>query len=165
MVFILPWLQSPWFSEFPLWSSPFLLLPSLVSCVSLAWCSLTLFPASGSPWALAAAVRCWEPLVLTACSAFRGPCVLEPPAPPSLCCFLPLLSSFTPWSCLGRVRRWAASQKQAALSTRTGPFEGMGWGSVAEGEGLVERQQRRPGPQIRSIKTKPAKDRLCSPSS
>ena len=140
-------------------------LALLVSCVSLAWCSLTLFPASGSPRALAAAVRCWEPLVLTACSASQGPCILEPPAPLRLCCFLPLLSSFTLWSCLGRVRRWAASQKQATLSTRTGPFEGMGWGIVAEGEGLVERRQRRPGPQIPSIKTKPAKDRLYSPSS
>lgn len=114
-------------------------LPPLALLGFLCFFSLVF---SGSPRALGAAVRWWEPLMLTACSASRGPCVLEPPAPLRLCCFLPLLSNFTPWSCLGRVRRWAASQKQATLSTRTGPFEGMWpkakgwWKDGREGQAL-----------------------------
>lgn len=77
VVFTLSWLQSSWFSEFPLWSSPFLLLPSLVSCVSLAWCSLTL----SSLWLSPGLGRC-SPLV-------GAPRAQHPGAPASWSLLLP----------------------------------------------------------------------------
>lgn len=77
-------------------------LPPLPLVDFLCFCRLVLFESLqplALPWALATAVCWWEALMHTACSASPGPCVLEPPPPLLLCCFLPLLSGFTP--CLG----------------------------------------------------------------